>query len=224
MILSNSQDQTFGETADDAEADRPGNMLVCTLFSDTIAPIALYYILRSLGAEALVALLAGSMIPMLHVVVRLIQKRPIGRIAVFVASLFVVAALASLVTGNPRLTLIKGGVISAMIAGWMIVTLSLARPFTYRVMQELLPSKSRRLENLWDYSPAFRRVWRLLAIIWACGVLADSAVRFATAFTMPVDVLPAFNAGLGIATFVILQLVTHFVLRRRRIFRMIFAP
>ena len=67
---------------------------------------------------------------------------------------------------------------------------------------------------LWARLPGFRRIWRVAGVIWGAATIADAALRFVMAYTMPVDQVPALNGAQWGALFVLLQVVTNIYYHR----------
>ena len=95
----------------------------------------------------------------------------------------------------------------------MLLTLR-GRPFCFTVTQTLLPRRAALMEDLWASDAAFRRVWRSITAAWGAVGLVDSALRVVMAYTLPVPVVPALGAALGVVSIVVLQVPTHVLLRR----------
>jgi hypothetical protein len=52
-------------------------------------------------------------------------------------------------------------------------------------------------------------VWRVACVIWGAATVLDAAVRFAMAYTLPVDVVPGLNGIQYGVLFAVLQVVTN---------------
>lgn len=137
-------------------------------------------------------------------------------------AILVLAGLGSLLSGSPRLALARGGWFTGLIALWILATLYTSRPFAYRALKSLLPGKSEKLEGYWHADPQFRRVWRGLTVLWGCGLLADAALRVIMAYALPVDSVPALDGALYFVTYLVLQVITHIILHRTGVFRLLF--
>jgi hypothetical protein len=80
------------------------------------------------------------------------------------------------------------------------------------------------LEARWADTPSFRRVWRVLTIVWGVGGLVHSGASIALAYTLPVDVVPGLDTGISIGSFVLLQVVTQVLLAREGTMRRLWTP
>jgi hypothetical protein len=193
-----------------------------TVVCDIVLPVGLYYLLRALGAGEITALLVSGGAPALHSAHSALRHRRVDAIGVFTVTLLVVSAVASLLTASPRIVLARNSVFTALAGVWLLVTLFTARPFTYQALKALLPGRARVLEGLWETDGAFRRIWRALTVVWGLGLLVDAVLRLVMAYTLPVDTVPALDAGLYAVTWVVLQAVTQISLYRSGTFAKIF--
>ncbi|MEU8785002.1 VC0807 family protein [Streptomyces sp. NPDC048637] len=193
-----------------------------TLLCDVVLPAGLYYVLRAAGCSELLSLLCSAAAPALSTGYSIVTRRRIDSVGVFVIAILVLVGLGSFLSDSPRLVLARGGWFTGLVALGILATLFTARPFTYRALKSLLPGKAEALEQFWLTEPIFRRVWRGLTVLWGCGLLVDAALRLIMAYTLPVDSVPALDGLLYVVTYLVLQVITHFILHRTGVFRMIF--
>ena len=194
---------------------------VVTVVCDIVLPAALYYVLRGLGADEITSLLVSGSAPALHTLYSAARHRKVDALGIFTITLLAVSALASVLTASPRIVLARNSLFTALAGVWLLVTLFTARPFTYQALKALLPGKGERLEGLWDEDVAFRRIWRALTVLWGVGLLAEGDV-LVMAYTLPIDSVPALDAALYAATWIVLQVVTQISLYRSGTFQKIF--
>ncbi|MGW8554804.1 VC0807 family protein [Streptomyces tubercidicus] len=193
-----------------------------TLLCDVVLPVGLYYVLRGAGVDELLSLLISAAAPALSTGYSIVKQRRVDSVAVFVLAILVLAAIGSLISGSPRLALARGGWFTGLIALWILGSLYTSRPFAYRALKSLLPGKSEALEGFWRDRPHFRRVWRALTVLWGCGLLVDAVLRVIMAYTLPVDSVPALDGALYFVTYIVLQVITHIVLHKTGVFRLLF--
>ena len=190
---------------------------------DIVAPIAVYYVARAIGASVWVALFAGGAIPAISVLGGLLRRRRPDTMGLLVLAALAVSALVSVVNGSPRALLARDGLTTAAWACYMYLSLLAARPATFVVSRPLL--EGRRVfdpatrswvrpaavswDDLWTRLPQFRRIWRVCTVIWGTAILADSVIRFAMAATLPIGIIPALGGALWPVTFIALQVVTN---------------
>jgi hypothetical protein len=148
---------------------------------DIVAPIAVYYVARALGASVWVALIAGGAMPAIGVLAGLLRRRRPDAMGILVLAALAVSALASVVNGSPRALLARDGLTTGAWACYMYLSLLAARPATFVGSRPLLEGRrvfdqaTRRWvrpaavswDDLWARLPRFRRIWRVCTVIWA---------------------------------------------------------
>jgi hypothetical protein len=190
---------------------------------DVVAPIALYYRLRSLGVGVWLALVAGAAAPAMSALAGLITRRRADGLGLSVMALLLLGAAVSLLTGSPRVLLARDGWLTGAWAIWFLLSLRARRPVTFVFSQPLLEGRrvfdpaTRRWvapravswDALWDEVPRFRHIWRVTTVIWGAALLADAVTRLVMAWTVPISVVPGLGGALWPVTFVILQVITN---------------
>jgi hypothetical protein len=180
---------------------------------DVGAPIGMYYLLHGLGMSTFLALLLSALLPGLSSVYQIIRSGKLDGLGVFVVSITVASALASLVSGSPRFLLAKDGLLTAFGGAWLLVTARSRRPVVFMFARALLEGRvgphGESWDLLWERLPGFRRVWRVAGVIWGTTIIADAVLRFVMAYTLPVNEVPALNGIQWGVLFVLLQVVTN---------------
>jgi hypothetical protein len=203
-------------------AGRPAHPVRQTII-DIVAPVAVYYGARGLGASLWIALIAGAVLPSVSVLFGLITQRHVDRMGLLILAALAVSTAASLVSGSPRALLARDGLTTGAWAGYMYLSLLARRPATYVMSRPLLegrrvfdPSVRRWVrgprvswDEIWERAPDFRRIWRVATVIWGSAILADAIARIVMAATLPVGLIPALGGALWPVTFVVLQVWTN---------------
>ncbi|MFE5872524.1 VC0807 family protein [Streptomyces roseifaciens] len=184
----------------------------------TIAlPLALYYVLRAQGTAQWQALLISGAIPAAHAIVTAVRRRHVAFFDLLVVALLAVSAATSLVSGDPRVLLLKDAAIPAVLGVWIACTLFLARPFAFRFGAHLRRGGGEaEAEHAWQEVPAYRQALRGLTLLWGGMQLLDAALSAAAALALPVDVVPVIGR---IQSFALLGLLIVITVRRSRRFR-----
>lgn len=200
-------------------AGRPALILII----DLVAPIGLYYGLRSAGASIYLALIVGAIAPALSATVNAVKHRHVDGLAVAVVAMLVVSTGVSLLGGSPRFLLAKDSLLTAVWGAWFIVSLHAPRPLTFRFTRPLLEGRkvfdpatrnraaptTQSWDELWEQEPRFRRAWRVTTVIWGAAMLLDAALRVIMAYTLPADLVPGLAGPLWPVTFIALQIITN---------------
>src|SRR6185312_8438606 len=125
-------------------------------------------------------------------------------------------------SGGPRELLARGVWLTAPFGLWTLVSAFTRHPLCFAVTRSILPHKVQVMDRLWETSAPFRRAWRRITITWGAVSLADSALRLAMAWTLPVAVVPALDTVLTVVTIAVLQPPTWFFLRRAGVWAELF--
>ena len=199
--------------------DRPPGIgrQMLTLVVNLVAPIALYYGLRSMGVGIYLTLVIGAMAPALGVVVALIRRDRVNGLGLFMMTMVLLSAGVSLLTGGPRFLLAKDGWLTGVSGLWMLFSVRGQRPLTFLFARPLLEGVAAKMAGsagvswdiLWERVPRFRRIWRVATVIWGSALLVDAAIRVVMAYTLPIDVVPALGGALWPVTFIVLQVITN---------------
>jgi intracellular septation protein A len=180
---------------------------------DMGAPIAFFYALTAAGLSSFTSLLLSAVLPGLSTLYQVLRARHLDSLAVFMVSITVISALASLVSGSPRFLLAKDGWVTGISGVWLLATARADPPVVFMFARPLLEGRigpnGDSWTVLWNRLPAFRRIWRVAGAIWGVATIFDAAVRFTMAYTLPVKVVPALNGVQYAVLFVLLQIFTN---------------
>jgi hypothetical protein len=146
---------------------------------DIGGPFALYALLRSEGLSAVTSLVLSGIFPALGVAIKFSRDRRVDAIGVLVLAGIAVGTLLGLLSGNARLVLVEGSVPTAVFGVVCLGSLWSSRPLMYRMAVEFIGADTPRgqeFESLWQYKE-FRRVFRVMTIVWGVAYLAEAAAR-----------------------------------------------
>ena len=192
-----------------------------------VAPVVLYYGSRSAGMSVYFALLAGAFVPGISSTVRLIKGGTFDGLALFVMTTMLMGVGIAVIAGSPRFLLATEAWVTAVGGAWFLVSARGRRPLAFLFARPLLEGRraftSESWHGLWERLPQFRRVWRISRVIWGVGLLADAGIRIVTAYSLPIDVVPAVTAALYPATFLVLQVIDQINYRRSGLWQILLA-
>jgi intracellular septation protein A len=146
---------------------------------DIGGPLVLYSLLRSNGLSAVTSLVLSGIFPAFGVAIKLIRDRRVDAIGVLVLLGIAVGTVLGLLSGNARLVLVEGSVPTAVFGVVCLGSLWSNRPLIYRFAHEFIGADSprgREFESLWQYE-GFRRIFRVMTIVWGVAYLAEAAAR-----------------------------------------------
>jgi len=161
------------------------------------------------------------------VAIKFSRDRRVDAIGVLVLAGIAVGTLLGLLSGNARLVLVEGSVPTAVFGVVCLGSLWSSRPLMYRMAVEFIGAdtpRGREFESLWQYQQ-FRRVLRVMTIVWGIAYLAEAAARVviveatSTGTALAISkVMPYVVAGLLVA-----WMVAYGNWSRRRDYRRTFS-
>jgi intracellular septation protein A len=182
-------------------SDRGG---LTMLLRDVALPMALFYVLRSFDVDALWALLISALPPAIRTGYVAVRHRRIDPVSAFVLALLVVNGAVALISGDPRLLLVRSAWFGLLFGGLMLASLVAGRrPFLFRAICTLQPARAAELEARWTADAGYQRVWRGVTLWWGLGSLLLGAVVVLMAYTLPVDVVPFLDTALTVGSLVL---------------------
>ncbi|MGF1429231.1 VC0807 family protein [Kitasatospora sp. LaBMicrA B282] len=192
------------EPAVAAERGRPGTArgrraLVQGLLFELGMPVGGYYLLVGLGVSQWAALVVSGLLLAPWLVYGMVRRGRVEAMPVFTLVLLVAGALMSLVTGSPRVLLIRDSWLFGVLGLWVLGTLATQRPFMLTAGRSIVAAKigeqgAGEWLDRWHTEPLFRHQMRLLTAVWGGGFLLDAGIRVAFACTLPVGAVPLVNS------------------------------
>jgi len=168
------------------------------LLGDLIAPAAVYYLARALGATAVLALILGGATCLPRQAVAAARRRRPDGLGAAVLIVFALSALLALSAGSARILVVKDA-IWPLAAGLVTAGSCLrGKPVTFFMLRPLLTQG--RAENrpfwdrVWASGTAFRRCLRTLAIGWSVILLAAGAAELLLGLSLPLSAAAALPA------------------------------
>ncbi|MFJ5674062.1 VC0807 family protein [Streptomyces sp. NPDC093097] len=199
------------DTAPAAAATTAGNRtaalrrrLAAQLLFELVLPLGSYYGLRAAGAGQWLSMVAGGLLLLPWIGYGIVRRRRVEAMAVFSLSLVVVGTLLSLVSGSPRVLMIRDSWLTAAIGLWVLGTLLTRRPFIMTASRGIVIAKVGEAglvewEARWDAEPTFRHHLRLVTAVWGAVFLLDAVLRVVLAYMIPVDAFPLTSTVLWLA-------------------------
>jgi len=163
-------------------------------------PLAGYYGLRAAGVSQWLALSLGGALTVPWIAYGLIRRRRVDITALFTLTLLVMGSLMSLITGDPRVLLVRDSWLGVLLGLWMAGSLLTQRPFILVTSRAIVVAKigeagAKAWEGKWDHDAGFRRHVRILTAVWGAVFLADAGVRVALAYSLPLDAVPGVSTA-----------------------------
>lgn len=158
-------------------------------------PLGGYYLLVGLGASQWAALAVSSLLVVPWIVYGMVKNRRIEALPVFTLVLLLAGALVSMITGDPRLLLVRDSWVTAVLGLWALGSVPTRRPFILSAARSVVVAKigeagAREWESQWDTDAEFRTHVRVVSTVWGLGFALDSVVRIVLAYTLPINAVP----------------------------------
>jgi hypothetical protein len=151
------------------------------LLADIVIPVAGYYLLHALGLGDFWALTISGMATGLNAVANTILRRRLDGLGLLVVIELALSIALLFVTRDPRIVLIKPSFYIAVGGGYALVSCFAGKPLVYFSAMPFAtrgdPKRLTAYERAWDDSPAFRRIMRVLTVVWGVAFLVDAVVR-----------------------------------------------
>ena len=207
-------DPTGGELADIAPAggatarhDRLAALAPIFVF-DVAGPLAIYYGARRAGVSTVGSLVVSGVLPASRVIATIMRRRCVDVIGALVLSGIVLATAVGLFSDNARLYLLDGLVPTVVLGGVCLLSVPWERPVMFRIALETMghdSPKGRAFESMWRY-PSFRRMFRVITLVWGVVFLLESALQAFIIKTSSINtakatsnVVPVIVVGLTLA-------------------------
>ncbi|TQL66488.1 hypothetical protein FB381_0350 [Nocardioides albertanoniae] len=193
--------------------------LLRRLGPDLLGPVGVYYIARIAGVDQTPALLLAAAVPVLRAVRSYRSEGRVSGLTLFMLAAVGMSAVMSVVTGDPRMLLIRSAWGTAALGLLLLATLLMRRPLLYSAATQIFDEQQRRdWASSWEHHPAFRRVLWACTAAWGVLLVLDATGRVVMALTLPVDVVPLLDDLLLVvviaAMFVFQRVVGRRMLRR----------
>jgi hypothetical protein len=181
--------------------------LLPSLVMDVILPIAAFNVLVSLGVSTLAALVTGGVFPAISIAQGYLKSRQIEPLGIIVVAFLAVGTATSLITGSVFFAVVKDSFLTAAFGLLCLGSLLAARPLAFYLIRQFVaghdPAMNEWWNGLWEF-PHFRRMNRVVTIVWGLVFIAEAALRVLMALVvspaMVVTISPvlAFAVGIGI--------------------------
>jgi hypothetical protein len=153
--------------------------LAPVLVFDVIGPLVVYYAARAAGMSTVLALVVSGVLPAVRVLATVVQHRRLDAIGALVLSGIALGTVMGLASGSARLYLLDGIVPTVVLGFVCLLSLLSQRPVMFRVALETMgegTAKGRAFAGMWQYAE-FRRIFRVITVVWGLAFLAESAVQ-----------------------------------------------
>jgi hypothetical protein len=173
------------------------------LLIDGALPAIAYQILSRHGVADVPALTAGAIFPAANIIRKFIVTRSLDLIGAIVLIFLTIGVAGSLLSGNVLFVLIKESFITGLVGLLFLSSLLWKRPIIFYVARQFVagedPERLAWWNGRWEF-PRFRRVMRVMSMVWGLGYLIEALVRVAIALTLPPGKVVIVSPILAIGT------------------------
>jgi hypothetical protein len=127
--------------------------------------------------------------------------------AAFWMTVYAVSLIAAFLTGDEKFLLVKDSFATAVAGLFFLGSCLAGRPLVYYSVRRLLaaqPERAARMEGMWDASPGYRRVFRVMSVVWGAGLLTEAAARVPLVYLLPTDVMAGLSSLMFATTMILL--------------------
>ena len=185
--------------------------LVPTLVVNGLLPYVLFQVLSGRGVGTVPALAATSVFPLGWILAGWLRRRRLDPIGTVSLVLIAVGLVTSLISGSARLYLVRESFLSGAVGLAFLGSLLLPRPAIFWLGGSIVtggdPSRQAWWNGLWQY-PAFRRLMRLITVVWGLALTAEATVRVVLAMTVSPATVLAVSPILALGTTALLIIWT----------------
>jgi hypothetical protein len=174
--------RTTGTTA--VRRSRVRKLAVIVIF-DIAAPLVAYKLLRSDGMSAVTSLVLSGVFPAIPVSFDAIRHRRLEVIGVLVLAGISVGTVLGLVSHSTRLVLIEGSVPTGVLGVAFLGSLLARQPLMFKFAVEFTgpdTAKGQEMAVLWQTYEGFRRIFRIMTVVWGVGFLIEAGLRVVIVF------------------------------------------
>lgn len=166
-------------------------------------------------------LIASAIPPLLWSGWELWQHRRVDALSLFVLAGIVLSAAIMALGGDARVMLLRESLISGLFGLTFLATALTARPLLYYLARATTLRESAQnhghFETLWQHNPIFRRKIAVMNAAWGFGLVAETILRSALAWTWPVERFLLISPWIGYGIYGLLTGWTFWYRKRIRL-------
>ncbi|ALG09574.1 VC0807 family protein [Kibdelosporangium phytohabitans] len=182
--------------------------LVAAVLENIGVPIASYLILTAIGWTPVWALVGGAGMSVLILAAQYLRRREVNALGVLVLARFAFGVTVAVITGDPRLELVKDAAVTFLIGLAAAVSLGMRRPLIARIRRDISADRD-AFDRHWD-DEGFRRLHRHLTLLWTAGLCGQSLVATALVYTLPLTAAVLSTSVLSPVTLLALIAYTQY--------------
>jgi hypothetical protein len=200
-----------------ASPSLPGSSLRAIALFDIALPFLTILVLPHYGVPPLRTYALASLFPAASVVIAWFGRRRLDLIGLGVLVGIASGLGLAVLTGDPRLGLVRAAPAFALFGAACLASLFTAWPLMFFVARAFSTSGDSVANAAWNArlgEPTFRRTMRLLTAVWGAGALFHAVVGVVVVLTLPASAAAIAEPSIGIGILMALLGWTRMVRRR----------
>ena len=199
---------------------KSGGPILVEVVINLIAPLILYDLaVHRLGEVG--ALMVSSIPPILWSLIEFARRRRVDAISVLVLGGIALSLVLYLGGGSAHLLQLREKLVTALIGGAFLVSALIGRPLIYELARASMKRKPGSQEDLAEFERLkdnvyFKRVMRVMTLVWGFGLIADAGVSALLVLRLPVRDYLVVGPIFGYGVLGLLSLWTFLYVRRAR--------
>ncbi len=195
---------TTGTTAETPAQGSPVRRVMTTLALDLGLPVVAYFAAEALGASTFVSLLVGTVASGLRLGWVAVRQRRLDAFSTFLLVVFGAGLVLSFVTGDVRFMMVKDCATSAVVGLTMVISCLIGRPLAYYAALRMAGADGRERILATAQDDQLRKRWYRVSLVWGLALLADTALRIAIIYLLPVHTAANVSQVLMIVVYTLL--------------------
>lgn len=183
---------------------RPGLRLRSVLIGiacDTAPGLIAFFAARHLGATPMAALLAMSAAAVVRTSWVSLRQHRIDGVSLLICAALIAGSALSLLTGDPRVMMLKDSLVSAVSATIFAVSAPSRSPLAFQFLLRSSADGTPDLRQQWAQDPEFRRRMRVITAVWGSGLFIDAIARVPFVMWLDIDWATIASTVLKMTTF-----------------------
>ncbi|HVT19967.1 MAG TPA: VC0807 family protein [Mycobacteriales bacterium] len=183
-----------------------------SVIGGAIVPLTVYYVVRHHVSNDQRALIIAGFFPAAWIVLEWIRNRrldPIGAIVLF--GFVVGVSVSELLGGSAFVLKVRDSAFTVAFGVTCLVSLLARRPMMFHIGKAMSagddPRRRAAFDELWEIAEA-RRVFRIITVVWAVGLILEASIRIVLAATLPTGPFLAASPALAFVSFAALGVFT----------------
>lgn len=193
---------TTPDATDTVAASRSRGRLVLanwgpTILLNVVLPLFTYFLLTGGGVSAVTALVASGFWPVVELGLSFALHRRFDEISIMTLIFIVLGVIAGLGFNSARLVLIKESIVTGLFGVVALASLVLPRPLMFYFGRKFgtdgTPEGVAYWNGLWQYA-GFRRVQRIITVVWGVVFLAEAALRISLTYVLSTSTMAVISS------------------------------